>query len=52
MGLARLCEYYGIDMADTVAFGDSMNDIEIVRAAEAAWPWGMRLRRSRRRRTM
>ncbi len=32
-GLARLCEYYGIDMADTVAFGDSMNDIEIIQAA-------------------
>lgn len=32
-GLARLCGYYGIDMCRTVAFGDSMNDIEIVRAA-------------------
>lgn len=32
-GLRRLCEYYGIDRADTVAFGDSMNDYEIVQEA-------------------
>ena len=24
--MERVCEYYGADMADTVAFGDSMND--------------------------
>ena len=29
-GLLRLCEFYGIDMEHTVAFGDSMNDYEIV----------------------
>lgn len=33
MGLLRLCEYYGIDRKDTVAFGDSMNDYEILREA-------------------
>lgn len=32
-GLKRLCAYYGISMKDTVAFGDSMNDYEIVKAA-------------------
>lgn len=32
-GLKRLCAYYGISMKDTVAFGDSMNDYEIVREA-------------------
>lgn len=32
-GLKRLCEYYGIAMKDTVAFGDSMNDYEILQAA-------------------
>lgn len=32
-GLKRLCAYYGISMEDTVAFGDSMNDYEIVRDA-------------------
>ncbi len=32
-GLKRLCEYYGIDRADTVAFGDSMNDYEIIKEA-------------------
>lgn len=32
-GLKRLCEYYGIAMEQTVAFGDSMNDYEIIREA-------------------
>ena len=32
-GLKRLCDYYGVSMADTVAFGDSMNDYEIVTTA-------------------
>lgn len=32
-GLKILCGYYGIDMSRTVAFGDSMNDLEIIRAA-------------------
>jgi hypothetical protein len=32
-GLHRLCEYFHVDIKDTVAFGDSMNDYEIVRAA-------------------
>ena len=29
-GLKRLCEYYGVDLKDTYAFGDSMNDYEIL----------------------
>lgn len=32
-GLRMLCEYFGVDMKDTYAFGDSMNDIEILQAA-------------------
>ncbi len=32
-GLFRLCEYYGIPVEQTVAFGDSMNDYEIIQAA-------------------
>lgn len=32
-GLKRLCKYYGINIQDTAAFGDSMNDYEIVCAA-------------------
>lgn len=32
-GLKRLCRYFGVDEANTVAFGDSMNDYEIVRQA-------------------
>lgn len=32
-GLRRLCEYFHIDIRDTIAFGDSMNDYEIVKAA-------------------
>lgn len=29
----RLCAYLGVDPADTVAFGDSMNDREMLEAA-------------------
>lgn len=32
-GLKRLCQYYDIGLEQTVAFGDSMNDYEIVREA-------------------
>ncbi|MFQ9704816.1 MAG: HAD family hydrolase [Enterocloster clostridioformis] len=32
-GLKRLCQYYDIGLERTVAFGDSMNDYEIVREA-------------------
>lgn len=32
-GLKRLCAYFGVPMSDTVAFGDSMNDYEIVQEA-------------------
>ncbi len=33
MGLVRLCRFYGIDLSKTVAFGDSMNDLEIIQEA-------------------
>ncbi len=32
-GLRRLCEYFQIDIQHTVAFGDSMNDYEIIQTA-------------------
>jgi len=32
-GLLRLCEYFGVDKKDTYAFGDSMNDFEILQTA-------------------
>ena len=32
-GLLRLCQYYGTTPEDAVAFGDSMNDLEIIREA-------------------
>lgn len=32
-GLLRLCRHYGIRVEDTVAFGDSMNDYEILQTA-------------------
>lgn len=32
-GLKRLCQYYQVPLADTVAFGDSMNDLEIISLA-------------------
>lgn len=33
MGLVRLCEYYKIPLTETVAFGDSMNDYDIIKVA-------------------
>jgi len=32
-GMMRLCDYLGVDRADTYAFGDSTNDIDMLRAA-------------------
>lgn len=32
-GLLQLCQYYGIDRKNTIAFGDSMNDYEILKVA-------------------
>ncbi|NBH84583.1 Cof-type HAD-IIB family hydrolase [bacterium C-53] len=32
-GMEMICRYYGVDLKDTVAFGDSMNDREMMRAA-------------------
>lgn len=32
-GLKMLCEYWGVEIGDTYAFGDSMNDMEIIEAA-------------------
>lgn len=32
-GLRRLCDYFSIPIENTVAFGDSMNDYEIIHAA-------------------
>lgn len=32
-GLQILCEYWGIGLENTYAFGDSMNDLEIIKAA-------------------
>lgn len=33
MGLIRLCQYYNIPLTETVAFGDSMNDYDIIKMA-------------------
>ncbi len=32
-GMRRLCDYYGISTADTYAFGDSNNDVPVLKAA-------------------
>lgn len=32
-GMELICQHYGVDMKDTVAFGDSMNDCEMMQAA-------------------
>lgn len=31
--MKRVCEYYGVSIADTIAFGDSANDTEMLEAA-------------------
>ena len=33
MGLVRLCDYYKIPLTETIAFGDSMNDYDIIKLA-------------------
>ncbi len=33
LGMQKVCDHYGLSMADTVAFGDSTNDIEMLEAA-------------------
>ncbi len=38
--MERVCEYYGADMADTVAFGDSMNDQQMLEYAGIAVAMG------------
>lgn len=30
-GIQKICEYLGVDLADTYAFGDSVNDLEMLR---------------------
>lgn len=32
-GMEIICRYYNVDLQDTVAFGDSMNDLEMMRTA-------------------
>lgn len=40
--MERVCEYYGADLADTVAFGDSMNDWQMPECAGGLpWQWGI-----------
>ena len=33
MGLVRLCDYFRVPLTETVAFGDSMNDYDIIKIA-------------------
>jgi Cof subfamily protein (haloacid dehalogenase superfamily) len=33
VGLLRLCDYYKLPLSETIAFGDSMNDYDIIQAA-------------------
>lgn len=32
-GIERVCSFLGIDLKDTIAFGDSMNDLEMIKTA-------------------
>ena len=38
--MERACEYYGADLEDTVAFGDSMNDQQMLEYAGVAVAMG------------
>jgi len=38
--MERVCEYYGVDIADTIAFGDSMNDLQMLEYAGIAVAMG------------
>ena len=42
-GILRICEYLGVPVEDTIGFGDSMNDLEMIQTV-----WTTALRRSRR----
>ncbi len=33
MGIRKVCEYLGADVKDTIAYGDSMNDLEMLQTA-------------------
>ncbi|MBR5357254.1 MAG: Cof-type HAD-IIB family hydrolase [Lachnospiraceae bacterium] len=39
-GMKALCEYLGVDMEDTFAFGDSNNDLEMIEAAKVGIAMG------------
>ncbi|MDE5909923.1 MAG: HAD family hydrolase [Lachnospiraceae bacterium] len=39
-GMALICQYYGADQKDTVAFGDSMNDYEMMETAKVSVAMG------------
>lgn len=39
-GMKLVCEYYGADLEDTIAFGDSMNDYEMLKTAKVGVAMG------------
>lgn len=38
--MERVCQYYGAEMSDTIAFGDSMNDYQMFICAGTAVAMG------------
>lgn len=38
--IQKLCAYYGVDVADTIAFGDNYNDLDMLQTAGAAYVMG------------
>ena len=49
-GLIRLCDYFNIPLSSTVAFGDSMNDYDIVKTAGIGIAMGNAMEELKRRR--
>ena len=43
VAVEKVLEFYGIDKADSIAFGDGNNDIEMFGPSAPALPWPMPL---------
>ena len=44
---AAVLQHFGFTKEEAIAFGDGVNDIEMLEAVAPVWPWGMRRMRSK-----